>query len=689
MLALAERAQTRIVLCMIVKNEAAIIRRCLKSALPHVDGYCICDTGSSDGTPRVIAETAAAFGRPGRVVQHAFRDFGYNRTLSVAEARAWVTEQGWPLEQTYLLFLDADMVLHVAPGFDKRALSATYYSLIQDNGCLRYHNIRLACLSHDWRAVGPTHEYWQPTGETAAEPGSIDTMWIHDIGNGGSKANKFSRDIFLLRRALSREPHNPRYAFYLAQSYYDVGRFAEAAEWYQRRCRSPDFPEERWYARYRRGLCFLRMRQGERAAGILLEAYDERPWRAEPLWALARHYREQGKNQLAYMLARKALDIPYPAGDVLFIEKQVYDWQLWEEIMISAYYVGAEHHDLGFEACERLLLRRGHDAAFYDYVAGNEVFYLKPLAAVRRGTFQLPDALRDHDGVPYSPANPTLVRYEDAVYVNVRLLNYDQTGGRGHTPRSPDDRFRTRNVRLRWDPEHDRAPDVVELPDVPADWPKRTRQLGLEDMRWIEHEGRVWFTATCYQIPEDEDRCRVALGRLDPTLERIDHLVGFKFAEARSLEKNWLLWSRSDGLFVIHSYDPFLVLRMDPVTGEATPAQSIELSWRAERLRGSCPPIPIPGRGGRYLAMVHEVAYRPEGNVYSHRWLEIDERAGPVALSRPFVFDHVGVEYAVGCLDRGDGKLIVTYGFEDREARWIELEWPAVLDTLRPVGSTQ
>ncbi len=46
---------TRIILCMIVKNEATILQRCLESALPVISAACVCDTGSSDET-RSIAD---------------------------------------------------------------------------------------------------------------------------------------------------------------------------------------------------------------------------------------------------------------------------------------------------------------------------------------------------------------------------------------------------------------------------------------------------------------------------------------------------------------------------------------------------------------------------------------------------------------------------------------------------------
>jgi hypothetical protein len=41
----------RVILSMIVRDESKIIGRCLKAAMPFIDGAVICDTGSLDNTP--------------------------------------------------------------------------------------------------------------------------------------------------------------------------------------------------------------------------------------------------------------------------------------------------------------------------------------------------------------------------------------------------------------------------------------------------------------------------------------------------------------------------------------------------------------------------------------------------------------------------------------------------------------
>ena len=43
---------------MIVKNEAAVIARCLASVRPLIDSWAIVDTGSSDGTQEIVRDAA-------------------------------------------------------------------------------------------------------------------------------------------------------------------------------------------------------------------------------------------------------------------------------------------------------------------------------------------------------------------------------------------------------------------------------------------------------------------------------------------------------------------------------------------------------------------------------------------------------------------------------------------------------
>ena len=92
--------------------------------------------------------------------------------------------------------------------------------------------------------------------------------------------------------------------------------------------------EEVFYANLQEGA--LRIRH-DHAAGvpILLEAWQRRPTRAEPLFELAQACRRRGEFAPARMFAERGLEIPYPA-DVLFIHRWVYDYGLLMERAFAA-----------------------------------------------------------------------------------------------------------------------------------------------------------------------------------------------------------------------------------------------------------------------------------------------------------------------------------------------------------------
>src|SRR5271166_2286972 len=227
----------RVCLNMIVKNEGAIIERCLTAALPFIDTWVIADTGSTDGTQARIEKFFADRKIPGKLVQTTFKDFAQARNEALDAARA---VPGWD----YALLIDADMV--VAGSLDKRALTAPAYKVLQKQGGLEYGNTRLmrrdATLG---RYVGVTHEYLSVDGVQ-----DLTDFYIHDQGDGGSKGNKGERDIQLLSAGLAEDPQNARYMYYLAQTYRDMGRSHEAIQWHKRHIAQGSWDEEVWASYY-------------------------------------------------------------------------------------------------------------------------------------------------------------------------------------------------------------------------------------------------------------------------------------------------------------------------------------------------------------------------------------------------------------------------------------------------------
>ena len=81
-------------LCMIVKNEEAVIKRCLESVKEVVDEIIVVDTGSQDRTKEIAEEEGA------QVYQFPWiDDFAAARNFLFPK-RLWIIAYGW-MPMTY------------------------------------------------------------------------------------------------------------------------------------------------------------------------------------------------------------------------------------------------------------------------------------------------------------------------------------------------------------------------------------------------------------------------------------------------------------------------------------------------------------------------------------------------------------------------------------------------------------
>jgi tetratricopeptide (TPR) repeat protein len=192
-----------------------------------------------------------------------------------------------------------------------------------------------------WRFVGPVHEVVQCLAPCSVQRiAGVTVRGMFDSARNADLIRKFERDVELLKTALSEEPNNPRYLFYLAQSYRDCNQFLEAIDTYERRFRMGGWEEEAWCALYHAAR--VRETMGGDFAEALqayLRAYQYRTTRAEPLYHLARHFREAGDYALAHLFAARAVEIPLP-NDILFVEQSVYRWKALDELAVASYFVG-------------------------------------------------------------------------------------------------------------------------------------------------------------------------------------------------------------------------------------------------------------------------------------------------------------------------------------------------------------
>jgi len=317
---------------MIVKNESRIIKRLFDSVLTIIDSYCICDTGSTDNTIQVIEDYFKEKGIPGKIVNEPFKNFCYNRNFSL-QACIGLSD--------YVLLVDADMILEIN-NFNKSILSKTESLVIlQGNDSFYYQNLRIVKNNGLYKYVGVTHEYIDTPQNNTTICLDKNAIFIRDIGDGGSKNDKFERDIRLLLDGIKEEPNNARYYFYLANSYHDSGRFQEAINVYKKRIELGGWKEEVWYSYYRIGLCFKNMNKFSDALFYWLEGYDYYPERLEGIYEIIKHYRILSKHKLClkfYNIAKEILDNDEKRDSYLFLHNDIYSHQIYYEYTIFAAY---------------------------------------------------------------------------------------------------------------------------------------------------------------------------------------------------------------------------------------------------------------------------------------------------------------------------------------------------------------
>jgi len=321
-----------ICLSMIVKNESAVIERCLRSVKPYIQSWAIADTGSSDGTQDIVRRVMADL--PGELIERPWVDFASNRNQALELARR---------HGDYALIIDADEVLEADPGFAWGTLDAPGYLIELVYGGTHYRRVALPRLDLDWTWRGVLHEALvsQRAARTQILPGLRIRVFTDGARSQQSDEQKFSHDAEVLRAALHNEPDNARYAFYLAQSLRDAGRLPESISAYEQSVAMGGWPEEVYFSKFQIGV--LKERAGAAYAEVVaayVDAYDFRPTRAEAPCELARYLRLQKRYAAAREFARIAAALPVP-DDLLFIERAVYEWRARDEWSISAYWSGA------------------------------------------------------------------------------------------------------------------------------------------------------------------------------------------------------------------------------------------------------------------------------------------------------------------------------------------------------------
>jgi len=320
-----------ICLCMIVKNESQVIRRCLDSVRSLISHWVIVDTGSTDGTQDIIRSHLQSI--PGTLHESPWQDFAHNRSEALRLARP---------HGSYSLVIDADDLLELAPDFEMPGLTLDGYSFNICDGSHLYPRTQLVNNRLAWYYRGVLHEFITCDDTSTGGHLDINMRRLHD-GARRKDPTIFLKDAEIFEKALQAETDSylrSRYTFYLAQSYKDARQPAKALENYLKRASLGGWVQEVFYSYYQAG---RQMEELNYADDMVLGTYqlatNALPERLEAAHAASRYCRIKKLYQRGYDIAKTSLGRPMVPG-ALFGEPVVYESGLLDEFSVNAYWIG-------------------------------------------------------------------------------------------------------------------------------------------------------------------------------------------------------------------------------------------------------------------------------------------------------------------------------------------------------------
>jgi len=356
-----------ICLNMIVKNESHVIEDTLKNILNYIPltYWVISDTGSTDNTKEIITDFFKKRNIKGELVEHEWKDFGYNRTKALESAYN---------KTDYLFIFDADDRIYgdlKLPQLTKDSYHLKFGKFFTYNRPLLVNNRR------KWAFIGVLHEYLTML-DGHHNPDIIQGDYYIDSGKSGARSqdpNKYLKDAKTLSEAFYKEKDQglaDRYAFYCAQSYKDCNEIDRSIEWYEKVLTLGNWNQEKYYSCITLGSLFSRKGDNEKSLKYLLKSIEYDPERIEGIVDVCNYYYNNEMHLLVNLIYNKFKGYNRDPKDKLFLTKDKYNDKLEFYNSISAYYV---NDDSGYECCRNILINQIADKQMIDMTCSNILFY--------------------------------------------------------------------------------------------------------------------------------------------------------------------------------------------------------------------------------------------------------------------------------------------------------------------------
>lgn len=650
---------------MIVKNESRIIKRLLDSVISIIDTYCICDTGSTDNTIEIIEEYFKEKSIYGKVVKEPFINFCHNRNFALKECIGL---------SDYILLLDADMILKLN-NFEKSMLSkGDSFSILQGNNSFYYQNLRIIKNNGLYKYTGVTHEYIDTPSNNNCICLDKSDIFIIDIGDGGSKSDKFERDIRLLLQGLKDEPNNARYHFYLANSYHDNANFEEAIKYYKKRIELGGWKEEVWYSYYRIGSCYKKMNNFSDALHYWLEGYNFYPERLEAIYEIIKYYRINSKYQLCiifYNVAKNILNKNLNRDSYLFLHNDVYLHKIYYEYTIFAYYCGI--NNINDEIA--VMLNNSDDDSNINNLLSNMKFYKHILEKTM--LFTLDATIKiviNGENATFHSSNNCLIKNpnKDGYLLNVRYVNYYIEPNGSYI--GCDKHIISSNKLLELDDKF----NIVREQFMELIFDGR-RYIGVEDVKiyYDKYYNQLKYIGTGYH---KNNQIGIVSGNYNIDEKKLEiNELHQKFKET-NCEKNWVFVDFKNETHIIYEWYPLKICKLDE-NNEINIVDIKKMPNLFARIRGSSNGFIYKKKIGEQKVdnitidleeieiwfINHIVSYESPRHYY-HIISVFDSDMNLLRYSAPFKFEGEPIEYCLSIIVE-EHRVLINYSVWDRTTK--------------------
>jgi hypothetical protein len=240
-----------------------------------------------------------------------------------------------------------------------------------------------------------------------------------------------------------------------------------------------------------------------------------------------------------------------------------------------------------------------------------------------------------------------------------------------------------------WFCELDKDLNLIDLREVKFESGDLSLKRGVEDAKLFWRDGSWWFTAVMLE-KEHTPFARMSLFKYDQKKNIATFIKKYPSPEFNRPEKNWMLPYEPNPNFDF-IYGPASIVKDDVFIKYPNLNQNIT------PIRGTTNLLKI---GDEYLALVHTLYTKKvvwnnpntfakqDGlqKIYTHMFAKYNYKGELTHLSSEFQFEHNGIEFASGIVEKDDN-FVISYGKDDLSSHFAFLPKFIALMGLRELKS--